>query len=238
MPGKLKYFLIIKNKFMIKKIMAVIPARGGSKGVPRKNIKDLAGKPMIAYIIESALKVKGLDRVIVSTEDAEIAAVAKKYGAEVPFIRPKELAEDNVLTLPVLQHAVEYLNKEENYQPDYVLLIYPTSPLLSSPRIQEAVDLALARNSDSVMSGYLDRKHYWQEVEGGWVRLYPTKLADRQHTEPLFKENGAIYLTKTEILKKQIVADKADIVIMDPEENIDVDELADFEKVEQIIRNK
>jgi len=186
---------------MDKKIVAIIPARGGSKVIPRKNVKDLAGKPMIAYIIESALKVKGLDRVIVSTEDKEIAEVAKKYGASVPFIRPAELAGDDVLTLPVLLHAIEYLDKEENYKPDYVLLIYPTSPLLNYQRMQEAIDLALVRNSDSVVSGYLDRKHYWQEVEGGWARFYPIKLTDRQHTNPLFKENGAIYLTKTEILK-------------------------------------
>ena len=117
---------------MDKKIIAIIPARGGSKGIPRKNIKDLAGKPMISYIIESVKNIPDIERVIVTTEDDEIAEVAKKYGAEVPFKRPAELAEDEVATLPVLQHALEYLEKEEKYIPDYVLLVYPTSPLLSS----------------------------------------------------------------------------------------------------------
>ncbi len=220
-------------KAVAKKIIAIIPARGGSKGVPRKNIKTLAGKPMIAYIIEAAKRVRGLDRVIVSTEDQEIAEVAKKYGAEVPFMRPMELAGDEVLTLPVLQHAIKVLEEKEGYIPDYVLLVCPTSPLLKTERLQQAVDLALETDIDSVVSGTYDRKHYWQEVEGGWVRLSPVKLADRQHTPPLFKENGGIYLTKTDVLRRQIVADKMLPVIMDEGENVDVDYPSDFAEVEQ-----
>lgn len=223
---------------MDKKIVAIIPARGGSKGIPRKNIKDLAGKPMIAYIIESVKKVPDIERVIITTEDDEIAQVAKKYGAEVPFKRPTELAEDEVATLPVLQHALEYLEKEEKYVPDYVLLVYPTSPLLSSKRIQEAVDICKKRNSDSVVSGIYDKGHYWIEVEGGWERVYPKKLENRQWSKPLFKENGAIYLSKSEVLKKQLVADKADILIMNADENVDVDHIEDFEKVQKILESK
>ncbi len=219
-----------------KKIAVVIPARGGSKGIPRKNIKLLAGKPMIAYIIESAKKVKGIDRVIVSTEDKEIAEVAKKYGAEVPFIRPMELATDEVATLPVLQHAIKELKSKEGYIPDYVLLVYPTSPLLKSERIQQAVNMALEHDADSVVSGTYDKGHYWVEVEGGYERLYPRKLENRQLTKPLFKENGAIYLTRTNILMRQVVADKILPLFMNSDENVDVDDMADFNRVEGILR--
>lgn len=222
---------------MKKKIVAIIPARGGSKGIPRKNIKDLAGKPMIAYIIETVKKVKDIDRIIVSTEDEEIAVVVKKCGAEVPFLRPVELSGDNVATLPVLQHAVKYLLENENYQPDYVLLVYPTSPLLSSTRIQEAIDLCLNNDSDSVISGTYDKGHYWVETKDGWKRIYPTQLENRQLSKPLFKENGAIYLTRLSILDKQLVADVSDILIMDNGENIDVDEIEDFMKVKSILKN-
>ncbi len=222
---------------MDKKIIAIIPARGGSKGIPRKNVKDLAGKPMIAYIIESVKQARGIDRVIVSTEDDEIAMISKEYGAEVPFIRPKELAEDEVATLPVLQHALEWLETNENYVPDYVLLVYPTSPLLKSIRIQEAIDMCLKKNSDSVVSVHYDKGQYLTEVEGGWARLYPVKIANRQWMKPLAKINGAIFITRAEILKRQLLADKMDILVMDPEENVDVDHIEDFEKVESILKN-
>jgi len=221
---------------MNKKIIAIIPARGGSKSVPKKNIKDLAGKPMIAYIIESALKVKLLDRVIVSTENEEIAEVARRFGAEVPFIRPAELATDEMPTLPVIQHAVRTLEEKENYVPDYVLLVYPTSPLLKAERIEEALQMAVNNDSDSVISGSFDYGHYWEQVEGGYRRLSPLKLENRQQSKPLFVENGAIYLTKTKILKKQLVADKADVLIMPEKENVDVDYPEDFEKVATIMK--
>ena len=152
-----------------------------------------------------------------------------------PFVRPKELAEDHVATLPVLQHAVAYLEKEEQYIPDYVLLVYPTSPLLSPQRIEEAITIALSKDSDSVVSGFYDYGQYWTKVEGGYERLYPKVLTNRQEMTPLFKLNGAIFLTKTSILKKQVVADKIDILPMEQKENIDVDEPADFEAVRKIL---
>ncbi len=220
------------------KIIVVIPARGGSKGISRKNLQNLGGKPLIAHIIGTALQVKEIDRVMVSTEDIEIAKVAKKYGAEVPFMRPKELAEDNVPTLPVIQNALENLKKRENYVPDYVLLLYPTSPLLSKERIQESVDLCLKIGANSVISGTYDTKHYWIKSGKLWKRLYPKKIQNRQLTKPLFKENGAIYLSKTSVLKKQLVADMASVVLMEEHENIDIDTPDDLEKVRNILKHK
>lgn len=219
-------------------ICVVIPAKGHSTRIPGKNLKDLCGKPMLAYILETAKAVKGIDRVIVSTDSEEIQKIAKQYGAEAPFIRPKELTEDNVTTREVLEHTVLWLEEHENYSPDYILLLYPTSPLLKRERIEEAVRIACERDSDSVVSGCLDKGHYWIEVEGGWERFYPQKQVNSQYQVPLFVENGAFYLTKRRFMKRQYAADKADVVIMEPDENVDVDYPEDFAKVESILRNK
>ncbi len=222
-----------------KKILIIIPAKGESKRIPGKNLKDLVGKPMSAYIIESALEVKKLcpavDRVVVSTDSEEIKEMAQRYGAEVPFIRPKELTLDAVPTRDVLQHTLDVLRETEDYAPDYVLLLYPTSPLLSVTRIKQAVDLAILKDSDSVFSATIDKGHYWIEVEGGWNRLYPIKQVNSQYQIPLAKENGAIYLTKSHFIKKQYVADKSDVIFMEEDESIDVDYPEDFSKVEKIL---
>lgn len=220
-------------------VVAIIPARGGSKGVPRKNVKLLAGKPLIAYIILSAFESSSVDRVIVSTDDEEIAAVAKKYGAEV-IMRPAELAGDEVPTLPVLQQVLMELKSRGEDTPEYTLLVYPTSPLLHANRIKEAVDLVKEHNADSVISGTYDKGHYWQEVgNGGWTRVYPTELKNRQLSKPLFKENGAIYLTRSAILLSgDIVAKETGILVMEPDENVDIDTLADFAQAEELMLKK
>jgi N-acylneuraminate cytidylyltransferase/CMP-N,N'-diacetyllegionaminic acid synthase len=220
------------------KILAIIPAKGVSKRIPGKNIKTMAGKPMISYILETVKSIKEIDRSIVSTDSLEVKKIVEKMGFEAPFIRPKYLTRDDVTTREVLQHTIDWLEEKENYIPDYILLLYPTSPLLSKKRIIEAINIAITRDSDSVFSGYYDKGHYWIEEEGGWVRLYPQKQVNSQYQIPLVVENGAIYLTKTKFMKRQYVADKADVVIMDPEENIDVDYPEDFEKVEKIILSR
>jgi len=216
-------------------ILCIIPAKGTSTRIPGKNLKDLCGKPMLAYILETAKGAKGIDRVIVTTESEEVKKVAEQYGAEVPFIRSKELTADNVTSSQVLQNTLDWLLEHENYVPDYVLLLYPTSPLLKRERVEEAIAIAIERDSDSVISGSYDKGHYWVEVEGGWERLYPKKQVNSQYQIPLFVENGAIYLTKTRFIKRQYVADKADILPMEPDENVDVDYPEDFARVEAIL---
>lgn len=122
-------------------VLALIPARGGSKSIPKKNIYSVAGKPLISWAIEAAKKAKKIDRVIVSTDSEEIAAVAKQYGAEVPFMRPAKYAEDLTPDLPVFQHALTWLKDNENYVPDAVVHLWPTSPYRRPEDIDEAVDL-------------------------------------------------------------------------------------------------
>lgn len=135
-----------------KTILGIITARGGSKGILRKNIKELAGKPLIAYTIEAAKGSGVFSRIVLSTDDDEIAEVGRKYGAEVPFMRPTELAKDTTPTLPVLIHAVEWLKGNENFYPDYTVILQPTAPLRQARHLNEALDLLIKSGADSVVS--------------------------------------------------------------------------------------
>jgi len=132
-------------------ILAIIPARGGSKGIPRKNIRDFAGYPLIAYSISAGLKSELVTRVIVSTDDDEIAEVARKYGAETPFMRPSLFAEDNTTDLPVFEHALNWLAENEDYHPDIVVQLRPTSPIRPPSCVDSAIRILLANpDADSV----------------------------------------------------------------------------------------
>ena len=126
---------------MNKNILAIIPARGGSKGIPRKNIIELCGKPLIGWSIDIALKIQNISGVVVSTDDKEIAIISKRYGAEVPFIRPKKLAQDQTPTINVLQHAIKWFEKNEGVSYDTIVLLEPTSPARMTEDIHNAIDL-------------------------------------------------------------------------------------------------
>jgi len=223
---------------MSENVVAIIPARGGSKGIPRKNLRPLMGKPLMSHIIENALKVKEIDRVIVSTEDEEIAEVAKKYGAEVPFMRPEKLAGDKVLTAPVLQHAVDWLKENENYNADIVVLLYATSPLLRAEKIREAVEKIKNKPEvDSVVSLVNDDKYHWKEEAGKLVRIYPHKMVRRQDMDPYLIENGAIYIIRKEKLKEtgDYIGGNIKYILMDKKDSWDIDDDEDFEIVEKLI---
>jgi len=131
------------------KIVAIIPARGGSKSIPHKNIVDVGGKPLIAYSIEALKKSRVVQRVIVSTDDKKIRAVALRYGAEAPFLRPKRLAEDTTPTIPVIRHALLWLEKKENYKPEYVILSQPTEPFLQPAQVDSLYALMRKKHADS-----------------------------------------------------------------------------------------
>ena len=219
-------------------VLVIIPVKENSTRLSGKNLKDLCGKPMMAYPIEAAKGANGVSRVIVTTESEKIKEIALQCGAEVPFLRPIELTLDAVTSQEVLVHALDELKKIEGYEPDYVLLLYPTSPLLSRERIEQAIALAIEKNADSVISGHYNKGHYWLEADGGWKRLYPIELVNSQYQKPLFVENGAIYMTRASILRKQLVADRAQVLLMEPDENVDVDYPEDFAKVESILKDK
>jgi len=221
-------------------VLAVIPARGGSKGIKGKNLARLCGKPLIGYIIETARAVTEIDRVIVSTDDAHIAQVAKDYGAEVPFIRPSELAADETPTLPVLQHALRYLEENEDCKPEIVVLLYATSPLIGPDRISAGIRMMKERHFDSVISVEEDRGHYWTETADGFRRFYPKVPANRQYAKPLYKENGAIYIATRDLLveRSEIVGGQTGFLIMKRGENIDIDDFVDLQIAECLLQKR
>jgi CMP-N,N'-diacetyllegionaminic acid synthase len=224
-----------------KKILAIIPARGGSKRIPRKNIKILAGKPLIAYTIEAALKSRYLDKVVVSTEDNEIAVISKKYGAEI-IKRPKKLAKDDTPTYPVLEQAVNYLKEKDNYVPDIIVTLQPTSPLRNFLHINKAIEKFLNDKYDSSLSVFPLHVFLW-EKKGNTAIPINHDIDKRMRTQdrsPEYKENGAIYITREDILmkKRKILSEKIGLYIMPEECSVDVDNKFDFWLVEKIIKYK
>jgi CMP-N,N'-diacetyllegionaminic acid synthase len=137
---------------MAERTLGLIPARGGSKSIPMKNVKPLGGEPLIAYPISTMAKSGVVDRICVSTDSEEIAEVARSWGAEVPFLRPRELAEDSTPTVPVLVHALDWLSQNECYTPDFVLVIQPTEPFVRPHQVRETLDLMLKRGADSAIT--------------------------------------------------------------------------------------
>ena len=185
-------------------VLAIIPARGGSKGIPRKNIRELAGKPLIAYTIEAALSSRVIDKVVVSTEDREIAALVREYGIEV-INRPQELATDTAATEPVLEHAIQFLEKQENYRPDIIVLLQATSPLRQSRHIQEAMGEFLNSNCDSLLSVCLSHMFIWRIRENGAKPLnYDYRQRPRKQDMPQeIDSEFDFWLCQQAILKKR-----------------------------------
>lgn len=162
---------------MTKKTVVVIPARGGSRGIPDKNIRDFAGKPLIAWAIELALATRGVSRVIVSTDSPRIADVARKYGAEVPFLRPLEIATADTPIEPVLSHVWQWLRDNENYVADSLVLLFPTNPLRQANHVEDSIELFYSAGVDSVLTVNESPAHYtpyWTLVrdDDGVVRYF------------------------------------------------------------------
>ena len=225
-------------------IIAIIPARGGSKSLPRKNIKLLAGKPLIAYTIETALKCKLLDRVIVSTDDTEIAAISKKHGAEVPFIRPRELALDTTPMLPVLQHAVSFIERNEKSHIDIVVLLQPTSPFREVSDIKNCIKKLENEKADSVVTVCeVEHNPYFVMMRFQNDNLVPLLkmrelITRRQDAPNVYLLNGAVYVTRRDVLmnENKIFTDNTKAVIMPQERSIDLDRQLDFEFAEFLMK--
>jgi CMP-N-acetylneuraminic acid synthetase len=230
------------------KILAVIPARGGSKGVVRKNIRPICGKPLIAYTIETALAAEHLlYRTIVSTDDSEIAAVAREYGAEVPFLRPADLAGDKVPTLPVLQHAVSFIEAQDEIKLDWVLLLQPTAPLRALEDIEGSLSVAFQDNCDSVISVvqvFAEHPILMKRIEND--RLLPYCVEEKEGTRrqdyqpPAYMRNGAIYLTRRDVLMDNgsIWGQVIRPYMMPPERSASIDSELEVKLVELIMRQR
>jgi len=222
-------------------IVAIILARGGSKAIPRKNLKLLGGKPLLAWPVELAKSIPAINRVIVSSDDKEIIETAKKYGAEAPFVRPANLSGDDVPTLPVLQHAVKYFTEQERYAVDIVLLLYPTTPFMRRERVIEGIQYLQRDGYDSVVGVQTVRTPVWKfsKKKGQYVPFYPKVRVNRQHMKHLYQEAGNIYFTKANVLVEQnklINEEKCAFIQVDNDETLDIDTIKDFHVAEERIQ--
>ena len=226
-----------RKRKMKNKIIAIIPARGGSKGIPRKNIRLLGGKPLIAYPIEVALKSKYIDRVVVSTEDEEIAEIAKLYGAEI-VERPEELAKDETSLDPVIFNAVNSIEKKESIKYDFVLTLQPTSPLLTTGTINKAIKIMANGDYDTLISVKDETHLYWTKKDGGFIPLYKERK-NRQYLDPIYKETGAILISKRGIITEDNrIGDKIFLFEIPKEESIDIDTYQDWWIAENLLKRQ
>lgn len=232
---------------MNEKILALIPARGGSKGVPRKNVRPVAGKPLLAYTVETALGARELfHRIIVSTDDEEIAAVARECGAEVPFTRPADLAGDRIPMIPVIQHAVRFVEEQDGVRLDWVLLLQPTAPFRTTRDLAQAVALAQQGGCDSVISVVQVFAHHpilMKRIEND--RLLPYCIEEKEGTRrqdyqpPAYMRNGAIYLSRRDVLMSGSVWGQVIRPYVMPEDrSVNVDSELDLKLVELMLAER
>ena len=224
-----------------KTFLAIIPARGGSKRLPRKNVLDLCGKPLIAYSIEAGLKSKYISKVIVTSDDEEILSISKKYGSGI-IVRPEELSSDAATTFDAVKHTIDNVEKF-----DYVVLVQPTSPLRSEKHLDEAIELLEEKNADAIVSVCeMDHSPLWSNTlpEDGCMKNFLKEEVLNKRSQDLdkyFRLNGAIYVCKIDkflenkgfFLKENIYAYK-----MDKKNSIDIDDEFDFLMTEYIINYK
>lgn len=232
-----------------KNILGLIPARGGSKGLPRKNIKPLLGKPLIAWTIEQALTSKYLDKVVVSTDDKEIADISKKYGADVPFIRPKELAKDNSMTIDVILHVLNWFEKA-GQRFDYLALLEPTSPLREKDDIDKCIELLIDNKvGKSIISVsrfecvhpefnvIIDRKSGFIKKVNGTTKF---KILRRQDLTDIYFFDGTIYISEISTLKtiKTFYHEFSIAYVVPRWKSLEIDELSDLICAEALLKFK
>lgn len=229
------------------KILAIIPVRGGSKGVPGKNIKLLDGKPLLAYTSEIALQSKQLTEVIVSTEDEPIGEVAKSLGVQVPFMRPMALAQDDTPTIDVLIHALEWYENQTIFF-DAVCLLQVTSPIRTLEFLDKAIEKFMASDCDSLVSvqkvPHEYNPHWTFEVNAEGNLKIATGEAEiiprRQELPTAYHRDGSIYITKTDVLLKEhsLYGKSTAFIESEPDFYVNIDTMEDWEKAEEMIQKK
>ena len=224
------------------KVLAIITARSGSKGIPRKNLAPLAGMPLIQYTFEAALASRELDRVVLSTDDPEIAECGRAAGVMVPFLRPSDLASDTALSEPVVEHAVSWLEQHAGCSSEAVMLLQPTSPLRHSRHIDEAIELFRSQDTEGVVGVSEVAEHPYSTVsfsEGNMRRAIerPPGSVRRQDLPQYFHINGAIYLVVTRVLMERhtMVPTRCLPYLMDRRYSLDIDSPLDLHIAESLL---
>ncbi len=230
-------------------VLALIPARGGSKSIPRKNIIDFAGYPLIAYSIAAGIAAETVTRVIVSTDDDEIAGISRRYGAETPFLRPDEYSQDQTPDLPVFQHAIEWLGEYENYHPDIVVQLRPTSPFRRVHHIDEAVYRLIEHpEADAVRTvcePFQNPFKMWRIGSDGLMVPLGTELGvplepynqPRQVLPEVYWQTGYVdaVWTDTILIKNSMTGEAILPLVIDPSEWVDIDSPDDWHRAERLI---
>lgn len=227
-------------------VVGLITARGGSKGIPRKNITPMGGKPLLAWTVEAALRSQKLDRVILSTDDEEIAQVGLRYGAEVPFMRPAALAKDDSDHISVVDHAVSWLARHDNAHPEYIMVLQPTSPFRTAQDIDAAIQLAEQNQAVAVLgvSEVKDHPYLSKRIlpDGTLTEFVTASISiaypRRQALPPAYAPNGAIYLNRCDSLARDrtFFPPGTYAYIMPPERSLDIDSPWDLYLAELICR--
>lgn len=228
-----------------KNILAIIPARGGSKGIPKKNIKLLNGVPLITYTLQEAKKSRYISRVVVSTDDKEIADVAIHFNGEVPCLRPKELATDTASTVDSIIHMIDYLKERENYIPDYICLLQCTSPFRTYEDIDKSIEKLLVSEFDGIISVCeAETNPYWTNIfEKDKLKYFIEEgknITRRQDLPNVYRYNGAIYIIKTDIFMREKAFETDNITgyVMSNENSIDIDTMTDFKIAEILMKER
>ena len=224
-------------------MISIIPARGGSKGLPGKNILPLCGKPMIAYTIEAAKQSKYIDHVIVSTDDQKIAEIALQYGAEVPFLRPDFLASDTAQAVDNYIYTIERLSKEWNTPIEEFVVLQPTSPLRIAEDIDGAIEMFMEKQADSVISytpeAHPVRWHKYLDENNAFVDIFDTTIANRQDLKTSYYPNGAVYVFRFSMIKeRKYYTDKSYGFVMPRVRSVDIDYKEDFDYVEFLMSRR
>ena len=224
-------------------MISIIPARGGSKGLPGKNILPLCGKPMIAYTIEAAKQSKYIDHVIVSTDDQKIAEIALQYGAEVPFLRPDFLASDTAQAVDNYIYTIERLSKEWNTPIEEFVVLQPTSPLRIAEDIDGAIEMFMEKQADSVISytpeAHPVRWHKYLDENNAFVDIFDTTIANRQDLKTSYYPNGAVYVFRFSMIKeRKYYTDKSYGFVMPRVRSVDIDYKGDFDYVEFLMSRR
>lgn len=226
------------------KVLGVITARGGSKSVPRKNVRPLCGKPLLRYAAEAALGARHLSRVVLSTEDEEIAELGRRYGVEVPFMRPVELAGDTTPTLPVLQHAVASLEEADD-RFDAVCLLQPTNPLRRSEHIDQCIEMLERTGADAVVTVLRvppEHNPHWVYVEdgGGFLRLATGEsqpIPQRQDLPAAYHREGSVYVTRRDVLMDEdsLYGERLLGYELQAETCVNIDDWDDWKRAEKLM---
>ncbi|MBV9578798.1 MAG: acylneuraminate cytidylyltransferase family protein [Chloroflexi bacterium] len=232
-------------------VLAVVPARGGSKGVPRKNLQLLGGRPLVAHAVDVGRQAKLVSRVLCSTDDPEIARVAREAGAEVPFLRPSELAQDTTEDWPVFVHALDWLEEHANWVPEVIVNLRPTSPLRTARHVDDAIGLLLQTGTDSVKAICLARQHphkMWLLQDNAEIQPFlqtPFRASrgpdvPRAELQDVYWQNGVVDVTRHAVIREQkvMIGRRVAGLVTELDESIDIDTPLDLALAELLMARR